>query len=1709
MSIAEKAFGSPPVTEPLSIPLSHFSTVEDLQQRGLYLQAYHRLAAIAPDGKLDLLTDPAHRVMAARLTHHVGAPEASTRLLRKTFHAHRTHAETTYYYCRHLWDRRGALAALRFHQARGDELPGASRDVQADWLAARGSMLGFLRDFDDAQRWLDRALALAPDNPWLRLEQATFFEHQDRYDDAIAAANEVLAARQWYRPAVQHAAHLYQLVGKDTDALDLMREASAHLESAFLLMQLAGLEQELSLYADARQTIERLSPLMPLMEKPLATWLRHRRCDLAYWCGDYATFLDVSKDADDPFLKAWSERVHTYLASGGTPPPPDKLDTHAPHRVRLPVGFVRQHHLTCVPATLSILCRFWDKPADHLAIADRICYDGTPSHKEREWATSAGFVTREFTLTWETGVALIDRGIPFALTTVAPERGHAQAVIGYDAFRRTFLIRDPYARAAFEFDADATLRAFRSSGPRCMVLVPQEHAARLDGISLPDADHYDHLYVLQMALEVHDRQGAQRALDALSAAAPTHPPHRLTLYAQRCIASYDANRTAVLAVTEELLAQYPEDANLQLSKLASLRDLARRQDRIILLREICSKKGSDPVFWRRLAEELLGDAREAGFAERLLERCLRRHPQGAAIFAALASALWERRQFDRAFPLFRVAACLDDKDERFARSYVLAARHFKKTAEALDFLRARVERLGSKSSAPARTLFDALAQLDRDTEAFAILEAALLARPDDPDLLLFAANVHVRYGKEERGLEFLARAERVSYRLAWLFTAAEIAGFRCRPDDALALWRQIAAQDPLCMDAHRAIARLLAETEGRAAALAYLRAEVDRFPHHYQLAYLLILWERQEDLATREATIRRIIAIDSAEAWGHRELAILLAEEGRDAEALAAAEEARKLEPDDDATLNTLAYVHERAGRVVEARAWYRIAIRHSVDNQVAVNGLMAICPTTQERREELKILQAELIRQVIFGDSLIAFRRHASLVLDPPEVLAQLREAKSARPDLWQAWSALMLQLADMGQLDEAEKIGKEAVERMPMLARLWVDLSQVYAARGEPDARAAALEEALAVSPNWTLPSRLLATVHESRHDLLAARRILEQAITREPLEPYNHGYLAQIHWKLGHPEAALYRLDHALRLGPDLQDLWSTLNHWGRVLKQPNLALDKMREITARQAGDPAAWRRLATVLPDDAFDEALATIEKAIALEPRNPENHDLKAQRLGAARRFAEAAEACRPAVFGNAIPPLLEARRAWLLGEQGRPKEAIAAMEAVLAVDQSNYWAWQRLADWYGDLGDSAGYLKIVKRMAALWPRDAGVLEYLAHARLGLDAPTERTQAKAELQRVLEIDPDRAFAADTLFSLQLEDRQLDAAAHTLALIHAQARPATALLREAQLALVRDDLDTATRATKEMLALPTLEPRHLRALLDAAAKNRAGQVRIEDALITAAQTVSAQPAVPAVAAAGVRLLAKRQGWDAAFALLARLPHDSPAFHAAASDLLDAIGSQTRGDLAAKIHATYAATFARDDTLWGMMGYAFSSSTRWRQAEAWLADYRKRKDLRAWMLMNLAMAYWHTGRTAAAAEVHRLAATLPPDGATDGHLIWLACLEPWQFCSDAGPHPRKVTLSGGPLSLDNVQIDRLRPDEKFAHDAAQVAIAAARAGKGKVTVKHLGPAWKSFGKRWTHACRDPLIRTAYRHVARQLLRTGTLSLRLQALLLLARG
>src|SRR5581483_5159929 len=229
---------------------------------------------------------------------------------------------------------------------------------------------------------------------------------------------------------------------------------------------------------------------------------------------------------------------------------------------------------------------------------------------------------------------------------------------------------------------------------------------------------------------------------------------------------------------------------------------------------------------------------------------------------------------------------------------------------------------------------------------------------------------------------------------------------------------------------------------------------------------------------------------------------------------------------------------------------------------------------------------------------------------------LATLEQILDDRPDLWHAWSVMIQQMAGLMRLDEANALAREATDRFPLLAKLWMDRAQVCQAMGNAEGRLEALRQAVAVAPGWSPAARDLAEALDEAGEQQEAVVVMERAATRNPLDPFAHGFLAERLWDAGSSREALDRAKTAVRHEPGYDWAWHAVQLWSERLESPDEPAELARELTRDRAGDPRVWLRLARLLHQPRHnDEALAALDKAVSLDPRNVEAHDLRAERL--------------------------------------------------------------------------------------------------------------------------------------------------------------------------------------------------------------------------------------------------------------------------------------------------------------------------------------------------------------------------------------------------------------------------------------------------------------------------------------------------------------
>jgi tetratricopeptide (TPR) repeat protein len=1561
-----------PAVEPPQPTAAQLAELQALYDAGRYLDAHHAARELAP--LADWRTVEA-QILGGRLAICLGDAQLGNRLHQAAHRQAPGDPDAACFHAYKICGRHGPFAALQFVRQHTAGIPAVPETKgQAHLLAEHGRLLACYRDFTASDELTERAVRAFPNDPWLHVERSGRLRDQDRLDEALSAAEETTRHRAWYRPGVQARIELLHALGRDADALALMQEARRHLQSASIVQTLILELEEQGRHAEILAALDEVLALSPLAGPSLRQWIAGRRCDALNRLGDFAAARTAAEAAASPYYKVIAGRLETTAGK------PDL------RRVQVPLGFVRQHHMTCAPATLTALCNRWGgTPVDHAELARAICYDGTPDHVERSWAESHGWVAREFRVTWESAVALLDRGCPFALVTVGVRSGHMQAVFGYDARLGTLIVRDPNVRFSTEWLAENALQSHAPHGPRGMVVVPKERAELLAGIELPDAGLYDQYHRFRRALAGHARTEADEALGELLRAAPEH---QLTLRARQELAHYDGNPGLALAPLRALRQQYPDEVNAQLDEIQLLERLGREPERRALLADLSSRSGANPVFWRLQAEEIFRDARRQPRARRLLLRLLRRQPVDARNLRALANLLWEQHSLPEATVVYRLAACLADKTEFHWESYFKASRHVGQAETCLALLRQRVTAFGARSGDPARTLFDALEALDRTPEGFSHLEEAVRARPEDGDLLLHAAEARARYGDASRAEQLMAEAKTRAAPVAWNRTAARLAGWRADHVTALTHWRGLLAIDPTDLGAQNAVVRLLATCEGRGAALEHLRAACAAQPHQATLQQRLVEWLRGEPAELALAAADDLLRLDPAHAWALRERALILRRLNRLPEALECAEAALRIAPSEPASHSVRSAVLLAMGRAPEAREATEAGIRLSIDADWMFDDLIGACGDFQEKRRAVSFLKAELLRQPSLDSAPLAFRRVARQILPADELRAVLEELWRLRPVDWSVWVALGGHLLDEGKVSEALEKAAAAADKFPLLPRLWVELAAVHARREDVPAEIAALQRAMALNPSWTDPARRLSAAHEKLGQPREAEQVLRRAIATEPDEGANHAWLADLLWKQGRRDEALAAVEQALRLAPGYDWAWNRLADWGRAAARPELARQFSESQTQARAGDAAAWLRLARLgLGDDTPDASLAALARAEALTPRDFEIHDVRAELLVRHRRYDEAAAACRPAIYGDRPPRELLGRLAWIAYRRGNLLDAITQISSVVADHPDYLWGWNCLTEWQWENQQHERVIEAAGKWAWLSPNAAIPHGYIAgaHREMG-----RRREAMDAYRRSLLADPGYDYGAFELLAMLLADNATADVEKLLGHIRAHFTPDGILRAELAAHRARLERGPAGATLQKLARLPGVSEQTVQDLSEPFFKS-GWEREVEQAL---APLLAEPTASPAAGRLWVRACKAKNAWLVLWKAR-RLRAVPPHVQKVETALLEMLGERNCV-LTLRLRCWLKrAELRADDELWGTVGYAFNTAGRHHTTARWMRDWRERPQLKPWMLTNYINACQAVGRLSEARAAVERSVGFPSGQRQTNHFVWHAC------------------------------------------------------------------------------------------------------------------
>lgn len=1460
---------------------------------------------------------------------------------------------------------RGPLVALRMLPLIEKRAQPDDKDL-ADIRGEKAEILARFRDFSGAEECLGDLKKTGDDWQLLSVAEVKFL--QDDHSSALDVINKILTRTPHYRAALIFKANILQLQHDLTQAITTLADFWLNTQSFWAGRLLCSLYIENQQYAEAHDCLNRLKTLPIYTGKDSDRSLCALQADLLCAEQRYEEALEFIEQKN-----FFGKSIANAIVNTG--------EKRARKVINVP--FVRQANMTCAPASISAVAAYWNVTVAQADVIDAICYGGTQSVDERRWVEENGWYAQEFQLTYSAAKSLLDMDIPILLATVEPGSAHLQVLVGYDEAMGTYLLRDPYYRRLQEMLIESSHEYYAASGPRAMVMAPMSYREKIIALELPASSLYDCLYQLNRALRANQRD---QAATQLALAQSLAPEHRMTINCERALACYDGDESRILATTEKLLALFPNDVNLQLSKVSSLNAVGSSKQMLEYLESIAAQPTSHFLVKSRLADYLRHDHRQQNRVITLYKKLLDISPTNTENLYAYVGVLWDQNNYLDSYQLYRFATCLEDKNEQYAESFFKAARYHKQTEKGLEFLRDRFKRFGKKSSGPAVSLFHALDSLERTHEGLVVLEEAIDMRPEDGWLIAFTARKLLQQQQTEAASVLAERAKPLISEVRYNELAAEIFEYNLQPNKAIECLEKILRLEPLNNKANQSMMRLFIEANERSKADQFIAQQLARYPDNAMLLELSIDWIESGDYQTQIEAYRTFISHHPTNAWGYRGLADALCNLELFDEALLAADEAIAVSSNSSAS-------HYYRGKILlakqqyeAARTSFRKAIELSCDYTYAYDPLLQCGFNHSTQQQDLAFIYEQLMTQVSYGDGLLAYQRVATTLLSAQDILQFLEHALDVRPDLWHAWVALTLTYRAAGENEKALDTIAQAANRFPLLPRVFQELAVSHRLLNQLDKAEFYYRHALSLSPGWTLPANNLCDLLEQQGRYDEAITTQRALIARNPLASSPYGYLADLLIREGRIAEAIQALERSLELDPLYLWAWRTLYQIQETEEGKLTLCHKIAAARQRFPNDESLLLTQINMLEDDI--EASTILANYLEKNPYHIEACIEYVSRQTKLGNMEHALQFTSAEYWNNNRPIAILAAEARIYAECREVATAIKHMENVVQINENFYEGWRCLARWYCDTKDDNKAKTAIDHCIRLFPNDPAVLCYAAECLQQIKGDNERISQL--LQRAFELNPVNQYTGLTYIDYIFERGETERAAESLALLERHNSDIYTRYRGLQIALARQDFTAALNRFSSILQ----DKKNTLWFTQNAWEqlNKAKQHESAAAIIYElhnSEKLCGQHAARCLAEYELQQWGIKQFEQKLLVKSLDTDFDQRYLEGYIQTLIE-----IKGQLPWKIIEHCGKNLVDDVKNWGLLGYMYVTQGRWNEAVNWFRRRTSLDNVDAWILYFYSMALRETGQWHGATQITREAFLREPDNYREDIVVWYA-------------------------------------------------------------------------------------------------------------------
>jgi len=1309
---------------------SFVDSIKDLCKVGLYLDALTK--AENQWGPIKSWESREQIYIAIRLYINLGGDRVSDAILLKFWRRDKTCPnllnKILYYKLNNL----GPILANDFVKENEHHIL-KDKSFETELLGFKSIIQKIFKNYSQADYLLDKAISVDPADNWLTSLKIQLLHEQDESIEA-----KLQAKKHFDAYPSPHNMRVLSTILRKTDGADrsiaLYKKHVEQYQSASVWFEYASLLAGIHDWIECEKAISKFEQVRIIEDKQDNKTLTVWKAQIAIHKQEIEQALKLLSTQNSGY---WNIVCENLKQSEG------KLD-----RKILDVPFLKQEHMTCAPTTIAALCKFWGDEYDSHEIADKICFDGTPDTKERQWLRDHNYAFKEFELEAELAYALIDNDIPFALVTTAGFSSHIQAVIGYNRQIGTIYIMDPSNAVMQEMLTKETIEYEAYSGARCIAFVPDNKSELLTKFNFPASELFPIWDEFSCAEEKSDYASAKNALDKLIT---IDPNHRITLRVKRNFSIWNNDTNTILESNNRLLERFPDQTLLLNSKYVCYRDLARREEGISLLNKYLVKNINLDLLGT-LFDEIYDTNDHNDIKARAVEQIKRYGGYSAYSHWSLANFYWIHQSFELATEHYLYAYCLDETSSRYIESYFKACRHTDKTEEALGFLKLRFNKYKVRSHLPAVSLHQAYDLLGKEHIGIEYLFKALKFHQNDANLLSYLSKQLIDNGMIE---EFESIKEQVKSRL----DSSEFDELVARKNEkignfeaALEYYQNSFRQKPFIQNYANGCFRLL-HKRGDTKQIDNILENLYK-DHDDSTQILDYIADWHSDTVFREKVLTSFVNVRPDYGAIRRQLVDVRIMLGNFEQALDLAIDTCDKIVGEHINTSYLANCYLKIGNFNEARSLAKTVLLKSIDSEIAFNVLMNASQTKEEKQSSLRFIFVEIQKQVIFGDSAWHYWFAAKSTLPVAELKEFIDYLLNNYQHLWYTYS---LAANFYKQCDDLEKSLSQlqlGINKFPLNPRLYNDIGQLYELKGNIPETIKAYEHALTINPAWADVTKRLSDIFEKHESFDFAIEVVNNGIKHNPDDGVLHGYLADLLIKKGSNTEAVEALKASVKNSTDYRWAWNQLVNLCNSTEQQHTPNQLATELSKQAPYHPHVWRDLAYVTEER--EKKLSLFDKSLECDRYYIPVYQDKAQYFASKGEYKEALAFLDNTPWKKELPNQLAIQKIDLLIDIGQKKLAIVSLKSILFNFHGYAHLWSKLFSLLEEEGDKEAYLDCCHKSVDQNKHDPDVLCYAGENLFKHGNEKDKAVAKSYLKKAFSLSPNDQYIVMTYIDCLVE-----------------------------------------------------------------------------------------------------------------------------------------------------------------------------------------------------------------------------------------------------------------------------------------------------------------------------------------------------------------